>query len=477
MNQINQEQINIENESALDLVVSQNKAKVELANNLQGLGVNANASTDTLEQLAYKTSLVNADALRQKPKAIALNVNSVVNESDHERLYDGYVIKNGWFIWLYSDGSDLKLRRFKLSSMNISNYNTTKTISQGSTNVGTLDNGSNCQFVLNDDGSNVYIINNNTVKKYSIEGYDTNALTIPATGTSVVTYTPKFDYGEGYTNIDIYRIDINSTETQMLVIDRSGNVGIFDLTGSTTQNISILDSNKDVMFFANNTNNNLIEVKNNGGVYTINTFSIVSGQLNLISTYSYNGANSDYWKRAFLKYKDGNNYKFIMNLGNSNSNVDPTFIIIDCATMNLTPIFSRLNYISISDYNNDKYIVTPTITTIGNYHYLLAGLWVAIFDNNWNLVGNVINRFYTDSNMNFLWNTFIYDNNIYDLGQNGTPIYAMKHKTWLDKLIAYERTVNKVVDEGTVNERTIQVQIPYYTQLTETDLDNGVYNQ
>ena len=472
MNKINSDQILIGNESAIDLVVAQNKAKEELATNLQGLGVSANATTDTLETLAYKVSTVNADDVRQKPKAIALNVNSVVNESGHDRLYNGYVIKNGWFIWLYSDGSNLKLRRFKLSAMDISNYNTTKTISQGNTNVGTLDNGSNPQFILNDDGSNVYIINNNTVKKYSIEGYDTNALTIPATGTSAITYTPKFDYGEGYTNIDIYRIDINSTETQMLVIDRDGNVGIFDLTGSTTQNISILDSNKDVMFFANNTNNNLIEVKHNSDVYTINIFSIISNQLNLISTYSYNGANSDYWKRGILKYKDGNNYKFIMNLGNVNSDVDPTFIIIDCATMNLTSIFSKLNYGRASDYDNDKYIVTPTIITIGNYHYLLAGLWVAIFDSNWNLIGNVINRFYTDGGFYFLPSTIIYNNEIYDIGQNGTTIYAMKHKTWLDKLIAYERTVNKIIDET-----EIQCQLPYFALLTETDLDNGVYNQ
>lgn len=463
---------NIGDEIAVDLLLQQNQAKVALANNLQGLGVSANANTDTLNELAYKVSTVNADNVRQKPKAIALNTNSIVDESGHERLYDGYVIKNGWFIWLYGDNGSLKLRRFKLSAMNISNYNTTKTISQGNTNVGTFDNGSDCQFVLNDDGSNVYIMCNNTIKKYAISGYDTTALTIPAPNTSAVTYTPKFDYGEGYTNIDMYRFDINSTETQMLVIDKGGNVGIFDLTSSTTQNISILDSNKDVMFFANNTNNNLIEVKHNYDVYTINTFSIVSGQLNLISTYSYNGVDTGYWKKSFLKYKDGNNYKFIMNLGNVNSDVDPTFIIIDCATMNLTPIFSKLNYINISDYNNDKFIVTPTITTIGNYHYLLAGLWLAVFDSNWNLVGNVINRFYTDGAFYFLYSTIIYNNEIYDIGQNATTIYAMKHKTWLDKLIAYERTATKTIDGNQV-----QCQIPYFAQLNEDDLNNGVYNQ
>lgn len=471
MTQINSEQISLGNESAIDLIVSQNKAKVELAENLQGLGVSANASTDTLEELAYKVSTVSADDVRQKPKAIALNVNSAVDESGHDRLYDGYVIKNGWFIWLHSDYGALRLRRFKLSAMDISNYNSTKTISQGSTNTGTLDNESNCQFVLNDDGSNVYIINNNTIRKYAISGYDTTALTIPAPDTSMITYTPKFDYGEGYTNIDISRIDINSTETQILVVDRSGNVGIFDLTGSTTQNIPILDSNKDVMFFANNTNNNLIEVKNDNGAYTINTFSIVSNQLNLISTYSYNGANNGYWKRGFLKYKDGNNYKLIINLGNVNSDVDPTFIIIDCATMNLIPIFSKLNYKNVSDYDNDTYTVTPTITTIGNYHYLLAGLWLVVFDSNWNLVGNVINR-YTDNALYFLPSTIIYNNEIYDFGQNTTTIYAMKHKTWLDKLIAYERTAT-VIDQS---DNEITKQLIYYPTLTADDLNAGFYD-
>lgn len=473
MNKINQDQINIGNESALDLLIKQNNAKQELANNLQGLGVNANASTDTLEQLVYDVSTVSVDNNRQIPKSIAINVNSAADESSYDNLYDGYCIKNGWFIWLYSDGSSLKLRRFKLSAMNISNYNTQKTISQGNTNVGTLDNGSNCQFVMNDDGSNVYIINNNTIKKYAISGYDTTALTIPAPDTTVVTYTPKFDYGEGYTNIDIYRIDINSTETQMIVVDRGGNVGIFDLTGSTTQNLTILDNDKDVMFFANNTNNNLIEIKqdSSNSRYIINMFSIVSNQLSLISTQSYDGVMNGHWKRGFLKYKDGNNYKLIMNLGNVNSDTKPTFIIIDCATMNITPIFSKLNYFKTTDYDNDLGVVTPTITVIGNYYYLLAGLWLVILDSNWNVIGNIINRFYSDNNMYFFWHTFIYDNEIHNLGQNGTTIYVMKHKTYLNKLVAYERTVTK-----TNNNQTYTLQIPYYAQLNEDDLDNGIYD-
>lgn len=66
MNQINQDQINIGNETAIDLLVTQNKSKAELATNLQGLGVSADANTDTLEELAYKVSTVSADNARQK---------------------------------------------------------------------------------------------------------------------------------------------------------------------------------------------------------------------------------------------------------------------------------------------------------------------------------------------------------------------------------------------------------------------------
>ena len=106
MNQINQDQINIGNESALDLVVSQNKAKVELASNLQGLGISANANTDTLEQLAYKVSTVSADDVRQKPKGLAINTST--RNGDYYNI-NHYIVKNGWIF--SRNGTSLKYKK------------------------------------------------------------------------------------------------------------------------------------------------------------------------------------------------------------------------------------------------------------------------------------------------------------------------------------------------------------------------------
>ena len=475
---INTKQINLGNESVIDLVVSQNKAKTELANNLQGLGISANASTDTLEQLAYKVSTVSADDDRQKPKNFSVFAESNTQNSSWDHFSCGYTIKNGWFLFFFWSDSNLRIKRFKLSAMNITNYDSEKRLSLGTSNVGTLDNGSSAKFILNDDGSNLYVMQNTSVKKYTIDGYNSDTLSV---STSPTTYTPMFDYGSGYENINLYSFDINSTETQMIVVDRDGNVGIYNLASSGNQNINIIGLNKADMYFTNNTNNNLIEiayVSSDPDTYNINTYNIVNNQLNLLSSNAYIGSTSNYWERGITKYKDtNNNYKLIMNLGNVNSDINPSSIIIDCATLTINSIFSKLNYITNYDYSNDYHISPPIVYIIDNNYYLLSGMWLAVFDSNWNQIGNVINRFRYENNLCYWIYTIIYDNEIYDLGENGTYIYAMKHRTWLNKLTVYERTVNKVVDEGTVNERTIQVQIPYYAQLNTDDLDNGVYNQ
>lgn len=465
---INTKQINLGDESVIDLVVSQNKAKTELANNLQGLGISANASTDTLEELAYKVSTVSADTDRQKPKAIAISTDYFYEINNG--LADGYIIKNGWFFWIYNDSSNLKLRRFKLSAMSVTNYNTVKTISQASTNVGSLSNGSYVQFMFNDDGSNLYVMNNNSIKKYPISGYDTSTITVG----SVTTYTPKFDYGSGYENIDLFRFDVNSTETQLIVTDRSGNVGIYDLTSSGDQNISIIGTERFSLFFANNTNNNLIELwmHEDSGRLDINMFNIVSGQLNLLSTTYYQCGNKDNWHRGIIKYKDTNNsYKLIMNLGNVNSDTDPTFLLIDCATLAINSIFSKLNYTKESNYSNDAYIDTPTITIINNNYYLLAGFWLAVFDSNWNLIGNIINRFNIEGTSYYYHQVMLYGNIIYLLGQSDTTIYVVKLQTWMNKLVAYERTVNKII-----NGETVETLIPYFPLLNANDLDAGYYD-
>lgn len=49
---------------------------------------------------------------------------------------------------------------------------------------------------------------------------------------------------------------------------------------------------------------------------------------------------------------------------------------------------------------------------------------------------------------------------------------AIKHKCWLDKLIAYERTAT-VIDQ---NDNEITKQLIYYPTLTEDDLNAGFYN-
>ena len=135
-------------------------------------------------------------------------------------------------------------------------------------------------------------------------------------------------------------------------------------------------------------------------------------------------------------------------------------------------IFCKLNNADAEVLGN---LLTVTLTEVGTYKYVLSGMLLAVFDENWNLVGNFINRIKTDVGQNALQQTLLYDGDIFDFSDNNSSrvIYsAIKHKCWLDKLIAYERTAT-VIDQ---NDNEITKQLIYYPTLTEDDLNAGFYN-
>ena len=479
MNQINQDQINIGNESALDLVVSQNKAKTELAENLQGLGVSANASTDTLEQLAYKVSTVSADDDRQKPHSLAVDMKNNFDETSPDHF--GYFVeKNGWLFLRY--GSTLKVRKLTGLKTSVNTYNQRKSAGFQSPSVGgdyyVDGRGSETKetFIFNEDGSKVYVLCSETVRVYTVDGYSGTALTL----TYVKTLTPKFDNE----NRSIDCIDINANETQMIVSNSSGEIGIFDLTGSNTQNLTKVNSTYDdaVLKFTNDANNSIAVLYNTGSTYEIAFWTISGDQVTVLSSDSIDTGNSgnDKWMRGIFKYKDLNNhYKILFNfrykyIDTNNYDLYTECLgVLDCATKSFSIINSKINMPNYSIRDNSS-ASTPIITIIGNYYYVMAGVCFAAFDSNWNCVGYIINQLYdytTDgfyANGSFMYYTYIYDGDFYNFGEDGGTIYAMKHRLWLNKLVAYSRSVE-------INNFT--KQLPYFAQLTAEDLDNGVYNQ
>ena len=471
MNQINQEQINIGNESSLDLVVLQNKAKIELAGNLQGLGItDANASTDTLEQLVYKVSTVNADDDRQKPKGLAINTST--RNGDYYNI-NHYIVKNGWIF--SRSGTSLKYKKLSAMKDKVTTYDSDtstnlsmSTKSPAVPNRGDIGDGQEQTIFFNANGSNMYVMNTNTISKYTVQNYDTDALTF---GTAV-TLTPKINNE----NFDIKWIDVNDAETKMLVCDTNGNLVLYDLAGTAIQNLTPIFSGESsaIWFFTNNSTDDLLRVyMPDDATYYISFWefsnNIIGNQIG--NTIEVTRSQSYNWRQGILKHKDNNKYRIFLSSGGVNTYDIPSFIMIDCDTRTTTNIFCKLNNANTEVLGN---LLTVTLTEVGTYKYLISGMLLAVFDENWNLVGNVINRIETFS-QNSLQQTLLYDGDIFDFSDNNDSrvIYsAIKHKCWLDKLIAYERTVT-VTDQ---NNNEITKQLIYYPILTETDLNGGFYD-
>ena len=468
----NTNQINLGDESAIDLLISQNKAKVELANNLQGLGVlDADASTDTLEQLAYKVSTVSVDDDRQKPKGLAINTST--RNGDYGNI-NHYIVKNGWIF--SRSGTSLKYKKLSALKTKVTTYDSDtptnlsmSTKSPAVPNRGDIWDGQEQTIFFNADGSNMYVMNTNTISKYTVQNYDTDALTF---GTAV-TLTPKINNE----NFDIKWIDVNDAETKMLVCDTNGNLVLYDLAGTAIQNLTPIFSGESsaIWFFTNNITDDLLRVyMPNGATYYISFWEFsnntignqIGSTIEVIRSGSYN------WRHGILKHKDNNKYRIFLSSGGINTYDIPSFIMIDCYTRTTTNIFCKLNNADAEVLGN---LLTVTLTEVGTYKYLISGMLLAVFDENWNLVGNCINRIKTDVGQNALQQTLLYDGDIFDFSDNNDSrvIYsAIKHKCWLDKLIAYERTVT-VIDQ---NDNEITKQLIYYPTLTEDDLNAGFYN-
>lgn len=465
----NTNQINLGDESAIDLLISQNKAKTELAENLQGLGINANASTDTLEQLAYKVSTVSADNVRQKPKGLAINTST--RNGDYWNM-NHYIVKNGWIF--SRNGTSLKYKKLSAMKDKVTTYDsdTATNLSMSSktvTNRGDIGDGYEQTIFFNADGSNMYIMNNESISKYTVSDYNTDTLTF---GTAV-TLTPKIN--NNY--ITIKWIDINDAETKILVCDTDENLVLYDLTGDATQNLTPIFSGESstIWFFTNNSTDDLLRVHMyNSATYYISFWefsnNVIGNQIG--NTIEVIRSQSYQWRRGILKHKDNNKYRIFLSSGGINTYDIPSFIMIDCDTRTTTNIFCKLNNAGTEVLEN---LLTITLTEVGTYKYVLSGMLLAVFDENWNLVGNFINRIITNVGQSVFQHSLLYDGDIFDFSDNNDSkvIYsAIKHKCWLDKLIAYERTAT-VIDQ---NDNEITKQLIYYSTLTEDDLNAGFYN-
>lgn len=466
--QVNQDQINIRNESALDLLVTQNKAKSTLATNLQGIGISANANTETLNELAYKVSNAVVDNSRQKIESIAIG--SANNGSDGR---DFYTVKNNWYFHIDSNRTLYyqSLESIKAQTSDDygghENFNRLSIENFVSEVVGTNNNRT---LIFSEDGQYLFIIGNYVITRYPVN-WGTNNSSV-SFGSKVVL-TPKYNNNDVS---NIFSVDVAADGSKLLIfcrvnIDWDSYIMLlkFDLSNiseDTTQNcnayagfINAESSN----FLYTETDNQICQFIQDGELYTFYLYnvdtttldmSIISDKTTTIQSANY---TSSYWKIGFNKFKDLNNrYRIIFAL-NLTSDTD-SFAIFDSYNKILECYKSGNSWGGFRQYNQ------PVVVYVNNNkYYIFSGQSILIFNSNWNLLGNV----YVKCGDYAYFNTpIIYDGDAYCLYDGLQNVDRVK--IYFNKQLAYSRIVS-IVDKPTK-------QLVYYAQPTETEIEDGYYD-
>lgn len=462
---LNTDQIDMSNESSIDLLNKQNKAKSMIANNLNGLGVNANASTDTLEQLAYKVSTAVVDSSRQKIDCLAVGYTNMGTDGK-----PGFIIKNGWLFLVERDENwDTGLCYVKLSDLKtqLSTYGQNigynrSFISLSGTDVSSSNSENILQF--SEDGQYLYIKGSSHIYRYSVT-WGTNYTTVSFG--SRITITPVNSSDE---NFGFNSFDIKPDNSEILIYNVSSNylykLDITNISSDVTIQATQITGNiaGDCKYFYTNTDNQICCFKRDQDNYIFYLFDFVSPTVvNSISynIFQYSTQGSDYWGVAFNKFKDSNNkYKIIFNVGGLSDTV-PSFVIFDCFTKTFNEYYSKVAWTKENDQKN----YPVTIYSYNSKYYVLSSIELLIFDSNWNLLGNAIN--YWDIYSPSFSYSFIYDNEIYAL--NGDRMEeASRVETYFDKQIAYARTV-------AIENKPTKQEV-YFAQLRKTDLEDGYFD-
>ena len=471
---VNPNQIDISNESSIDLLIKQNKAKAILADNLNGLGVSADASTDTLEQLATKVSTAVVDNSRQKIECLAVGY---INSFAEGRTK--FIIKNDWLFFVERDNDwNLGLCYIKLSNLKsqlttpgvqIDDY-TRAFISLSGTDISNTNDKSILQF--SEDGQYLYLIGSQNIYRYTAT-WGTNYSTLSLG--SRITITPVDSSNDG---IYISTFDIKADNSEMLIYDIYSHLyklNISNLSSDTTVTATLLYGNAtgDCHYFYTETDNQICCFKKDSSdyvfyLYNFTTSTEINEDTSKTQHFNFSSQGAEYWRVAFNKFKDSNNrYRIIFNVGGlSDEKTDDaykvfSFVIFDCYNKVLNSYQSKVAWTRDNDQKN----YPVTVYSYNSKYYVLAGIELLIFDSSWNLLGNAIN--YWDTSSPWFSYSFIYENEIYAL--NGDRMESViRQVTYFDKQIAYARTV-------AVENKPTRQEV-YFAQLRQADLEDGYFD-
>lgn len=451
------------NESAVDLLIQQNEAKVNLANNLNGLGVSANASTETLNQLVNKVADVQADTTKQNIESIVVNAGTAIGTMNYH-----YVVKNGFVFYVL--GTSLWYASCTTMKANATSYSTnidvprTEVPNFCTTAVPTGSNDAEFykqKIWFTEAGDYLFVRNANTIQKYPVTfGEDTFSIDTE----NVVTYTPT----NNGSSITIYWIDLSADGTKILI--SGGSPYIYDITNGTTTKLTGGIDSWSTYFFTENSDYPICEyyLLNPGANGTIHctVFSLNGTELitykETSSTYAQN--NPIRLWRSFGKFKDNKGvFHIIQNVGYaSTANNQYGYIMVNSTTAEIVRV-----QCAITGGGTFYYAEVVTVYEKNNKYYLFNGMCTLILDEDWNVIGNATVPFNWTTNL--VHSCFIFGDELFVFTSNPS---ASSHK--YQKILMY--LGKKVALARTVSIDNTPTQVTYFAYPTTDNINSGIFD-
>lgn len=451
MTKINTNQILLGNQSAIDLLVDQTEAKIDLANNLIGKGVqNVDPNNQTLGQLVNKVTEIQSTNVRENPETVLIDLKYDCGKNE----WGTFKIKNGWYFFCYRDDKNY-LYYYKIDSLQEENYNERINMVDMDRVDGIYYKDGTQPFDISEDGTKLWLGNNdgtNNVVSYDItwgENYSSCTLS------NKTTYSVKDPVDNTVREVNYVSVSPNGN---YLLVNSDRYTILYNIQNDVCTRLHYSDDSNAAWqeFSAGQNvvpkwlgNNKMCAVFNYNGRYYIYAYNIdVSDGVctdiwsnpkhkEMVISYSW-------WGTAVTTFKDNsNNYHLLIGGGWRYFNSEPILGIYHASNNNFEIFTSGNPMCAVRNNENNTRSETVSVYAKDNKYYVCCGFMnLLIFDSSWNNIGQSFIGIYDRNNsLNNKWycdNGFLYNDDFYFIDRT----YAYKYKCYFGKSGLIARTIS-----------------------------------
>lgn len=474
---INSNQINLGNESAIDLLLEQNTAKANLATNLSGKGITANASTETLNELVNKVANIQSTSDRELVKCITLNrVNAVDFNSYSRDANAAYYLKAKGYLFFIKKGIS-GLFYIKLSDMltyiTTQNTLTNLTANVVSVSISNIISPIYAEITANSDFTKIFVSGISDSGTASIAYFD-----VVWNGDDISSVTFNKYLGTGVSK-DVYNISSNSDGSKLLYI-RYDTIGVFlyDVANETTTQISGVSFKAQYPHYMSQRvsvrwvgDSEFVTVELYNSSWVLEHYSLTGStatsllESSAVSQGTLSTEDDNIGQGLKVVEYDTNKYKVF--IAGSAVDTDWNYLklcIYDTYTKTMTSYSTNIGTIGQTVNSNRTTEVYPIdIAHIGQYYIVSHCVNFLIFDENWNNINNVAKN---NVNSNKVLNSVFFAGD-YLVGIR-PDFSAIKLKYWFGKKTITKRTVSV---NGTEKEFFYSPE-----QVAIADIENGYFD-